>query len=214
MKSDVKKSKRLQLNPINQRRWQGFKANRRGFWSLWIFLALFFVSLFAEFIANDKPILVYHGSKIYLPIFKDYPETTFGGEFETEADYRDPYVQELLKEKGFALWPLIPFADDTINYNLTVPAPAPPSAENWLGTDDQGRDIVARLIYGFRISVLFGIGSWHRFYGVFTENWLSYSNLLISPAMLPGLLHSFRGPSHIEGTHLARNSPTGIIVAI
>ena len=157
MIADKKKRNRFQLNPINQRRWRGFKAHRRGFWSLWIFLALFFISLFAEFIANDKPLLVYYNSNLYLPIFKDYPETTFGGEFETETEYRDPFVQELIDEKGFAIWPLIPFADDTINYNLSVPAPAPPSADNWLGTDDQGRDIVARLIYGFRISVLFGL---------------------------------------------------------
>ena len=145
------------MNPINQRRWRNFRANRRGFWSLWIFLILFFISLFAEFIANDKPILVYYNNKVYLPIFEVYPETTFGGEFETEADYRDPYVEDLIKKKGFILWPLVPFADDTINYDLKVAAPAPPSMVNWLGTDDQGRDMVARLIYGFRISVLFGL---------------------------------------------------------
>jgi microcin C transport system permease protein len=124
---------------------------------LWIFLALFFISLFAEFIANDKPVLVYYDSNLYFPILKSYPETAFGGEFETEAEYRDPFVRELIDENGLALWPLIPFADDTINYDLAVPAPAPPSAVNWLGTDDQGRDIAARLIYGFRISVLFGL---------------------------------------------------------
>jgi microcin C transport system permease protein len=157
MITDKKKRKPFQLNPINQRRWRSFKAHRRGVWSLWIFLALFFISLFAEFIANDRPVLVYYNSNLYFPIFKDYPETTFGGEFETEAEYRDPFVRELIDENGFAVWPLIPFADDTINYNLSVPAPAPPSAANWLGTDDQGRDIVARLIYGFRISVLFGL---------------------------------------------------------
>jgi microcin C transport system permease protein len=157
MKPDKKKIKRFQLNPINQRRWRGFKAHRRGFWSLWIFLVLFFISLFAEFIANDKPVLVYYNSNLYFPILKSYPETTFGGEFETEAEYRDPFVRELIDENGFAVWPLIPFADDTINYDLAVPAPAPPSAVNWLGTDDQGRDISARLIYGFRISVLFGL---------------------------------------------------------
>jgi microcin C transport system permease protein len=157
MITDKKKRKRFQLNPINQRRWRGFKAHRRGFWSLWIFLSLFFISLFAEFIANDKPVLVYYNSNLYFPIFKDYPETTFGGEFETETEYRDPFVQTLIDDKGVVIWPLLPFADDTINYNLSVPAPAPPSADNWLGTDDQGRDIVARLIYGFRISVLFGL---------------------------------------------------------
>jgi microcin C transport system permease protein len=157
MTAEKKKRKRAWLNPMNQRRWRGFKAHRRGFWSLWIFLLLFFVSLFAEFVANDKPVLVYYNSSIYFPILKAYPETVFGGEFETEADYRDPFVKDLIKDKGFAVWPLIPFADDTINYDLPVPAPAPPSADNWLGTDDQGRDIVARLIYGFRISVLFGL---------------------------------------------------------
>ncbi len=157
MTTDKKKRKGFQLNPINQRRWRGFKAHRRGFWSLWIFIALFFICLFAEFIANDKPVLVFYNSNLYFPIFKEYPETAFGGEFETETDYRDPFLQELIDEKGFTIWPLIPFADDTINYNLSVPAPAPPSADNWLGTDDQGRDMVARLIYGFRISVLFGL---------------------------------------------------------
>ena len=157
MITDKKKRKPFQLNPINQRRWRSFKAHRRGLWSLWIFLALFFISLFAEFIANDKPVLVYYDSNLYFPILKSYPETTFGGEFETEAEYRDPFVRELIDENGLALWPLIPFADDTINYDLSVPAPAPPSPVNWLGTDDQGRDIAARLIYGFRISVLFGL---------------------------------------------------------
>ena len=157
MKSDIEKTRRLKLNPINQRRWRSFKAHRRGFYSLCIFLTLFLVSLFAEFIANDKPILVYYDAAVYFPFLKGYPETTFGGEFETEADYRDPYVKDLIDKKGFAVWPLVPFADDTINYSLNVPAPAPPSDENWLGTDDQGRDIVARLIYGFRISVLFGL---------------------------------------------------------
>jgi microcin C transport system permease protein len=157
MKSDIKKTRRLKLTPINQRRWRSFKAHRRGFYSLCIFLTLFLISLFAEFIANDKPILVYYEAAIYFPFLKGYPETTFGGEFETEADYRDPFVKELIDKNGFTIWPLVPFADDTINYNLNVPAPAPPSTENWLGTDDQGRDIVARLIYGFRISVLFGL---------------------------------------------------------
>jgi microcin C transport system permease protein len=157
MKSEIQKTGRFKLNPVNRRRWQSFRAHRRGFYSLCIFLTLFFMSLIAEFIANDKPVLVYYQSSLYFPIFKSYPETSFGGEFETEADYRDPYVKELMDKNGFAIWPLVRFADDTINYDLAVPAPAPPSAQNWLGTDDQGRDIVARLIYGFRISVLFGL---------------------------------------------------------
>ena len=147
----------FRLNPINQRRWGNFKANRRGYWSLWIFSIIFVLSLFSEFIANDRPILISYDSSFYFPVFKDYPETTFGGEFPTPAEYRDPYVQELIKEKGWILWPLIPYSYNTINYDLPVPAPAPPSADNWLGTDDQGRDVTARLLYGFRISVLFGL---------------------------------------------------------
>ncbi|MGB5093561.1 MAG: ABC transporter permease [Parvibaculum sp.] len=148
----------IQISPINMRRWRNFKANRRGYWSLWLFLVLFFVSLFAEFIANDRPFLVTYHGEAYFPVFADYPETTFGGEFESYADYRDPYVQDLIhKAGGIMVWPLIRYSYETINLNLPVPAPAPPSGENWLGTDDQGRDVVARLIYGFRISVLFGL---------------------------------------------------------
>lgn len=144
-------------SPLNQRRWQNFKSNRRGWWSLWIFLGLFVVTLFAEFVANDKPFLVSYDGKYFMPVFKEYPETTFGGDFETETDYRDPFVAELIDEKGWMIWPLVHYSYDTINYDLPVPAPAPPSGENLLGTDDQGRDVLARVIYGFRISVLFGL---------------------------------------------------------
>lgn len=147
----------IKLNPINQRRLQIFKAHKRGYYSLWIFLALFLLTLGAEFISNDKPVLVYYDSGFYMPVFKSYPETSFGGEFETEADYRDPFVEELINEKGWMLWPLIRYSYDTINYALEQPAPSPPSGENWLGTDDQARDVMARVIYGFRISVLFGL---------------------------------------------------------
>jgi microcin C transport system permease protein len=147
----------LRLGPIGRRRWLNFRANKRGFWSLWIFLTLFGLSLFAEFIANDKPLLVRYDGAFYFPALKAYPETTFGGFFETEAEYREREVQELIEEKGWMVWPLIPYSYRTINYDLQVPAPAPPSADNWLGTDDQARDVVARLIYGFRISVLFGL---------------------------------------------------------
>ncbi|HEV2546661.1 MAG TPA: ABC transporter permease [Stellaceae bacterium] len=147
----------VRLTPLTQRRLANFRANRRGFWSLWLFLLLFVVSLFAEFVANDRPLLVRYDSAFYLPVFFDYPETAFGGEFPTEADYRDPYVQKHIAEHGFVLWPLIPFSYKTINYNLSSPAPSPPDAVDWLGTDDQGRDVMARLIYGFRISVLFGL---------------------------------------------------------
>jgi len=145
------------MNPINQRRWRNFKANRRGYWSLLFFLVLFGTSLAAEFVANDRPLLVSYKGALYLPVFKAYPETTFGGVFQTEADYRDPVVAGLIQKQGWILWPPIRYRYDTINYNLPVPAPAPPSRENLLGTDDQGRDVVARLIYGFRISVLFGL---------------------------------------------------------
>jgi microcin C transport system permease protein len=136
---------------------QNFRRNKRGYYSLWIFLVLFFITLFAEFIANDKPLVVRYDGVLYFPIFKVYPETAFGGEFETETAYRDPYVKALINNKGWMIWPPIPYSYDTINYDLPVPAPAPPSADNWLGTDDQGRDVLTRLIYGFRISVLFGL---------------------------------------------------------
>src|ERR1700722_11487228 len=141
----------------NQRRWNNFKANKRGYVSLWIFLVLFTVTSFAEFVANDHPLLVKFDSHYYFPVFVSYPETAFGGEFETETRYRDPYVKKLIDAKGWMIWPPIPFSYNTINYDLNQPAPSPPDAIDWLGTDDQGRDVLARIIYGFRISVLFGL---------------------------------------------------------
>ncbi|MDH5750428.1 MAG: ABC transporter permease [Rhodospirillales bacterium] len=147
----------IPIRPITRRRLENFKANRRGYWSFWIFLGLLVLTLPAEFIANEKPVVVYYDSGLYFPTLKAYPETTFGGFFPTEADYTDPAVVELIEEKdGWLLWPPIPYADDTQPV-LSGPAPTPPSDENWLGTDDQGRDVVARLIYGYRISVLFGL---------------------------------------------------------
>jgi microcin C transport system permease protein len=147
----------LRITPLTRRRLANFRANKRGFWSLWIFLALFFLSLFAEFIANDKPLAVRYDGEWYFPVLVDYPETVFGGEFPSEADYRDKFVRQSIEAKGWIVWPLIPFSYGTINFDLPVPAPAPPSAVNWLGTDDQGRDVLARVIYGFRISILFGL---------------------------------------------------------
>lgn len=147
----------MTLSPITQRRLHQFKANKRGYWSFWIFLFLFILCLGAEFLANDKPILVRYDGAFYMPVFESYAETEFGGDFETEAEYRDPFVQDLINEKGWIIWPPIRFSYDTINYNLPQPAPSPPTTENWLGTDDQGRDVMARVIYGFRISVLFGL---------------------------------------------------------
>jgi microcin C transport system permease protein len=145
------------MKRINQERWNRFKANRRAYYSLYIFGVLFFVTLFSELIANEKPLLIYHDGEFFCPLVKDYSETRFGGEFETPADYRDPYVMDLIKAKGWMIWPFIPFSYHTINYHLGRPAPSPPSRANWLGTDDRGRDVLARLLYGFRISVLFGL---------------------------------------------------------
>ncbi len=144
-------------SPLNKRRLANFKDNKRGYYSLVIFSILFFLSLFAELFVNDKPVLIYYDSGFYSPITKSYSETDFGGEFETEADYRDEYVIELIEAKGWMLWPLVRYNYDTHNYNLDTPAPSAPSSENWLGTDDQARDVVARVVYGFRISVLFGL---------------------------------------------------------
>ena len=146
----------MKLSPLNKRRLQNFKSNKRGFYSFWIFSFLFIVSIFADFIANDKPLLIKFDQEYYCPIINEYPETIFGGDFETEADYRDPYVIKLIEDKGWIIMPLIPYTYNTIIRDLDVPAPAPPSKKNWLGTDDQARDVLARLIYGFRISILFG----------------------------------------------------------
>ena len=168
------------LTPLNQRRLKSFKANRRGYVSLWLFLALFIVTLFAELIANDKPLLVSYKGEILSPLMTDYPETKFGG-FLPVTDYRDPFIQDEIDANGWILWAPIRYSYKTVNMDLPVPAPAPPSWMldkevrcapfdngvndrnctignwNWIGTDDQGRDVLARLIYGFRISVLFGL---------------------------------------------------------
>tara|TARA_B100000131_G_scaffold146662_1_gene142612 strand:- start:531 stop:1550 length:1020 start_codon:yes stop_codon:yes gene_type:complete len=144
------------MSEINSRKIKNFKNNKRGLFSLYILLLLLIFTLPAEFIANDKPLLINYEGKIYLPIFKNYAETTFGGDFETNTDYKDPYVVELIENKGWMIWPIIPFNYQTVNYDLESPAPSPPSADNWLGTDDQARDVLARLIYGFRISIIFG----------------------------------------------------------
>jgi len=146
------------LSTMSRRRWRSFKANRRGYVSAWIFLFLFVFSLFAELIANDKPIIVYYRGGFYFPVIKVYPETAFGGEFLTEAAYRQPDVQALIEgQGGWMLWPPVRYGYRTVNFALREPAPSPPSAENLLGTDDQGRDVLARVIYGFRISVVFGL---------------------------------------------------------
>lgn len=147
----------LSLSPLNQRRLANFRRHRLGYWSFWTFAVLFILSLFAEFLANDRPLLIRYDNSWYMPVFTSYPETTFGGMFETEAEYRDPAVKDLIEEKGWILWPPIPYRFDSVISNLNQPAPSPPSKGNWLGTDDQARDVLSRLIYGFRISVLFGL---------------------------------------------------------
>ncbi|MBS7803033.1 ABC transporter permease [Rhizobiales bacterium TNE-4] len=172
----------FRLSPINERRLANFRANRRGYWSLWIFMVLFLLCLFAEFIANDKPILVSYKGEILMPVFKDYPEEKFGG-FLAKTDYRDPVIAKEIADHGWALWPLVRFGSSTINLDLPTAAPSAPTwllkedqcktvavrktgredagcrdlEKNWLGTDDGGRDVLARIIYGFRISVLFGL---------------------------------------------------------
>ena len=175
----------MALSPLNQRRWRNFKANRRAYWSFWIFLVLFGLSLFAELLANDKPLLLRHKGAFYAPIFQFYPETAFGGDFRTEAAYRDPEVQCLIVaagseacwddpagvlaearaqgtaggetiQKGWILWPPIPYSYNTIN-DIGGAAPSAPDARHWLGTDDTARDVLARVIYGFRLSVAFAL---------------------------------------------------------
>ena len=140
---------------FTQRHYHTFKANKKAFYSLWIFLGIFIISLNAEFIANDKPLYIRYDNQSYFPIFQSYPETTFGGDFESEANYNDPYLQVLIKQKGFLIMPPIPYSYDTIIYTLPSPAPTPPSLLNPLGTDDLGRDVVARLLYGLKTSILF-----------------------------------------------------------
>ena len=147
----------MNLSPLTIRRLSNFRANKRGYYSALVFCVLFLISIFAEFIANDKPIIVIFENKMYFPVFQNISEVYYGGEFETEADYKDPYVKNLINKKGYFFMPLIEYSYDTINYDLKVPSPSPPSFENFLGTDDQGRDVLARLIYGFRISVFFGL---------------------------------------------------------
>lgn len=146
----------MALSPLTHRRLATFKSNKRGYRSFWIFIILFCLTLPAEFIANDKPILVSYKGEYYMPVLKAYPETTFDGYFETEANYADPFVMNQINERGWMLNPLIPYSYRTINYDIAR-APSPPSTSNWLGIDDQGRDVLARVIYGFRLSVLFAL---------------------------------------------------------
>lgn len=144
------------MSPITKRRLAQFRANKRGYYSLWIFLALFLLSLNAEFIANDKPLLVRYDGGFYYPVLQSYPETEFGGDFQTEAEYRDPFVADLINEKGWMIWPPIRYSYDTLKKEQGS-AKKPPSADNILGTDANARDVGARVIYGFRLSVLFGL---------------------------------------------------------
>ncbi|WP_445116200.1 ABC transporter permease [Acinetobacter sp. WZC-1] len=145
------------MSPVMQARIQRFKQNRSGVLCFILLIIIFVLSLASELIANDKPILVKYEHSWYFPVFRSYPETTFGGVFETEADYKDPVVHQLIDDKGWAVWPVIPYADQTPDLMLAVPVPSAPSRQHWLGTDDQGRDVVARILYGLRVSLLFGL---------------------------------------------------------
>ncbi|MEE9314275.1 MAG: ABC transporter permease [Rhizobiaceae bacterium] len=227
-------AKRPFLSPINKRRWGNFKANKRGYWSLWIFLFLFIASLFAEFIANDRPILISYKGEYLSPIFTDYPEEKFGG-FLAVTDYHDPVNIEEIEANGWMIWPPIRYSYRTVNKNIPRPAPSPPTwlmdtdeackkyakgADdplctygnwNWLGTDDQGRDVTSRLIYGFRISIQFGLiltlfsaligisagavqgyyGGWvdllfQRFIEIWTSMPLLFLLIIISSVLPPG----------------------------
>ena len=145
------------MNKILEKRINIFKNNKRAYYSLWVFSFLFIITLGAEFIANDKPIFLKYKNEIYMPVFNSYAETTFGGHFESEADYRDEYVQELINKDGYMIWPLIRYSYHTVKLDSEEAFPSAPSLNNLLGTDDQGRDVMARIIYGFRISILFGL---------------------------------------------------------
>ncbi len=144
------------MSPLMRVRFLRFRQNKLGIRCLILFLIIFILSLFAELIANDKPLLVRYQHSLYFPIFKDYPETTFGGVFETATDYQDPAVKQLIQNQGWMISPPVAFSYQSPNLSLTVPVPSKPSSQNWLGTDDQGRDVFARILYGLRVSLLFG----------------------------------------------------------
>lgn len=148
----------MRLSPLARRRLDRFKQNRRGWWSLWLFLALFALTLGGELVANDKPLVLKYDGELYFPVFKRHTEQEFGGQLPFQADYRSEYVRQLIEGRGgWMLFPPIPFSADTPNYDLTQPAPSPPSTTNWLGTDDQSRDVLARVIFGARVSILFAL---------------------------------------------------------
>ncbi|MBP2280876.1 microcin C transport system permease protein [Psychrobacter sp. PL19] len=156
-KPNLSQQKKRRLNPVWQARLDRFRSNRLGVISLVVFTVVFVICMAVNVIANDKPLLVQYQGDYYVPVFKAYPETTFGGIFETETNYKDPVVRELINAQGYYVMPLIPFADQTPNVELGLPYPAAPNAQNWLGTDDMGRDVLARILYGMRVSLLFGL---------------------------------------------------------
>lgn len=147
----------MKLTPINQARWQRFKTNRRGYWSMWIFLLVFIMSLGSELIANDKPLLLRYDQHWYTPFLVNYPETTFGGDFKTATDYQDPLIRSNIEQHGWAIWAPIRYSYNSINFATEVPFPSPPSAQHWLGTNENGNDILAQVLYGLRVSILFGL---------------------------------------------------------
>ncbi len=190
----------MRITPLTRRRLDLFKRNKLAFWSLWLFVAIFTLTLFAEFLCNDRPLLIRYDGQFYVPVFTAYSEKEFGGFFEGEAEYRDPFVREMIEEKGWIVWPPVRFDYRTINYDLRRPAPSPPSPTNWLGTDDQARDVLARVVYGIRISILFGFsvvivssiigivagatqgywgGRWDLYFQRFMEIWGSVPTLYV-----------------------------------
>ncbi len=149
---------RFRMSPLTRRRWENFKANKRGYWSLWIISSMVVLSMFAEFIANDAPLVMSYKGELYFPVLFEYPETEFGGVFETEAEYLEPFVKDLIRDgDGWWVFPPIQFSYETIDLYTEGAVPEAPSTRHWLGTDDIGRDVTARIIYGFRLSVLFGL---------------------------------------------------------
>lgn len=157
MPLDTSTNKTTLLNPIWKARFKRFKNNKQGVIALVLFLIVFMVCMGANLVANEKPLIVKYQNNLYFPIVKAYPETAFGGIFETEANYKDPVVKSLIEEEGFMVMPFIEFADQTPSVEIGMPYPAPPNSNNWLGTDDTGRDVLARILYGMRISLLFGL---------------------------------------------------------
>ena len=200
----------VRVTPINRRRIDNFRANRRGYWSLWIFLVLFVLSMFAELIANDRPLLVRYDGQFYFPVVRFYPETAFGGDFGAEADYTDPYIAGLIEKKGWIVWPPIPYDANTHIAQLPSPAPSPPTADNWLGTDDQARDVMA-LGLGQQGATVTAVPSVAEALVAVERDW---PDVLLGDIGMPGedgydLIREVRRLEAIRGRHIPAIAVTG-----